>query len=104
MEACYGGTDVMERSCAVARGKDINFPPPCLPFFGAPHRALGRLCLPGRVLRGGGPPLPSHPPSPLGQNKGRKGRGGRRGGPTPHGKAPLRHARATRGVVIIFLR
>jgi hypothetical protein len=22
--ACYGGTDVMERSCAVARGKDIN--------------------------------------------------------------------------------
>ena len=24
--ACYGGTDVMERSCAVARGKDINTP------------------------------------------------------------------------------
>ena len=24
MEACYGGTDVMERSCAVARGKDTN--------------------------------------------------------------------------------
>jgi hypothetical protein len=24
MEACYGGTDVMERSCAAARGKDIN--------------------------------------------------------------------------------
>jgi hypothetical protein len=24
MEACYGGTDVMERFCAVARGKDIN--------------------------------------------------------------------------------
>jgi hypothetical protein len=24
MGACYGGTDVMERSCAVARGKDIN--------------------------------------------------------------------------------
>jgi hypothetical protein len=23
-EACYGGTDVMERSCAVVRGKDIN--------------------------------------------------------------------------------
>jgi hypothetical protein len=23
-EACYGGTDVTERSCAVARGKDIN--------------------------------------------------------------------------------
>ena len=23
-EACYGGTDVMERPCAVARGKDIN--------------------------------------------------------------------------------
>jgi hypothetical protein len=23
-EACYGGTGVMERSCAVARGKDIN--------------------------------------------------------------------------------
>jgi hypothetical protein len=23
-EACYGGTDVMERSCAVARGKDFN--------------------------------------------------------------------------------
>jgi hypothetical protein len=26
MEACYGGTDVMERSCAVARGIDINTP------------------------------------------------------------------------------
>jgi hypothetical protein len=24
MGACYGGTDVMERSCAVARGIDIN--------------------------------------------------------------------------------
>jgi hypothetical protein len=24
MEACYGGTDVMERSCAVARGIEIN--------------------------------------------------------------------------------
>jgi hypothetical protein len=24
MEACYGGTDVMKRSCAVARGIDIN--------------------------------------------------------------------------------
>jgi hypothetical protein len=24
MEACYGGTDVMEKSCAMARGKDIN--------------------------------------------------------------------------------
>jgi hypothetical protein len=24
MEACYEGTDVMERSCAVARGIDIN--------------------------------------------------------------------------------
>jgi hypothetical protein len=24
MEACYGGTDVMERPCAVARGEDIN--------------------------------------------------------------------------------
>jgi hypothetical protein len=24
MEACYGGTDVMERSCAVARGIDID--------------------------------------------------------------------------------
>jgi hypothetical protein len=24
VEACYGGTDVMERSCAVARGIDIN--------------------------------------------------------------------------------
>ena len=24
MEACYGGTDVMERSCAVARGIDVN--------------------------------------------------------------------------------
>ena len=24
MEACYGGTDVIERSCAVARGIDIN--------------------------------------------------------------------------------
>jgi hypothetical protein len=24
MEACDGGTDVMERSCAVARGIDIN--------------------------------------------------------------------------------
>jgi hypothetical protein len=28
MEACYGETDVMERSCAVARGIDINPPPP----------------------------------------------------------------------------
>jgi hypothetical protein len=27
MEACYGGTDVMERSCAVARGIDINNTP-----------------------------------------------------------------------------
>ena len=26
MEACCEGTDVMERSCAVARGKDINTP------------------------------------------------------------------------------
>jgi hypothetical protein len=24
MEACYGGTGVMERSCAVARGIDTN--------------------------------------------------------------------------------
>jgi hypothetical protein len=24
MEACYGGTNVMERFCAVARGIDIN--------------------------------------------------------------------------------
>jgi hypothetical protein len=24
MEACYGGTDVVERPCAVARGIDIN--------------------------------------------------------------------------------
>jgi hypothetical protein len=24
MGACYGGTDVMERPCAMARGKDIN--------------------------------------------------------------------------------
>jgi hypothetical protein len=24
MEACYGGTDVMERSCAMARGGSIN--------------------------------------------------------------------------------
>jgi hypothetical protein len=24
MGACYGRTDVMERSCAMARGKDIN--------------------------------------------------------------------------------
>ncbi len=24
MEACYGGTDVMERSCVVARGIDIS--------------------------------------------------------------------------------
>jgi hypothetical protein len=24
MEACYEGTDVMERSCAMARGKDIG--------------------------------------------------------------------------------
>jgi hypothetical protein len=29
MEACYGGTDVMERSCAVARGIDINNCPLC---------------------------------------------------------------------------
>jgi hypothetical protein len=24
MKACFGGTDVMERSCAVVRGEDIN--------------------------------------------------------------------------------
>jgi hypothetical protein len=24
MEVCYGGTDVMEKSCAVARGIDID--------------------------------------------------------------------------------
>jgi hypothetical protein len=24
MKACYGGTGVMERSCAVAQGKDTN--------------------------------------------------------------------------------
>ena len=30
MEACYGGTDVMERSCAVARGIDINIFKPLL--------------------------------------------------------------------------
>jgi hypothetical protein len=28
MEACYGGMDLMERSCAVARGKDINISHP----------------------------------------------------------------------------
>jgi hypothetical protein len=33
MEACYGGTDVMERSCAVARGIDINTPPPLPPLL-----------------------------------------------------------------------
>jgi hypothetical protein len=33
MEACYGGTDVMERSCTVARGIDINsFFSPGLPW------------------------------------------------------------------------
>ena len=36
--------------------------PSCLPF-GAPHRALGRPRLPGRVRCGAGPPLPFHPPS-----------------------------------------
>ena len=35
MVACYGGTDVMERSCAVARGKDIN------PFTGSAGRLPG---------------------------------------------------------------
>jgi hypothetical protein len=33
MEACYGGTDVMERSCAVARGIDINSEIRCTVFF-----------------------------------------------------------------------
>ena len=32
-EACYGGADVMERSCAVARGKDIN-------IYNAKHNEL----------------------------------------------------------------
>ena len=36
MEACYGGTDVMERSCAVARGKDIN-----IKYPGGPPRMKG---------------------------------------------------------------
>ena len=35
MEACYGGTDVMERSCAVARGIDIN-----TMFLLHPHRKI----------------------------------------------------------------
>jgi hypothetical protein len=38
MEACYGGTDVMERSCAVARGKDINR------FTGSPFQRNRLLC------------------------------------------------------------
>jgi hypothetical protein len=34
MEACYGGTGVMERSCAVARGIDNTHPGKfSLPFF-----------------------------------------------------------------------
>jgi hypothetical protein len=36
MEACYGGTDVMERSCAVARGIDINMLSLCAML--APYR------------------------------------------------------------------
>jgi hypothetical protein len=38
MEACYGGTDVMERSCAVARGIDINITPS--PCCAALHKSL----------------------------------------------------------------
>jgi hypothetical protein len=38
MEACYGGTDVMERSCAVARGIDINIR--CGAVGNPPHAVL----------------------------------------------------------------
>jgi hypothetical protein len=43
MEACYGGTDVMERSCAVARGIDINIH---VLYFTRhrPESQHGRLC------------------------------------------------------------
>ena len=35
MEACYGGTDVMEKpcACAVARGKDINSETATVPTY-----------------------------------------------------------------------
>jgi hypothetical protein len=39
MEACYGGTDVMERSCAVARGIDINM---CLGLYSAVASAASK--------------------------------------------------------------
>ena len=49
--------------------------PPCLPFLvRLAARWVGRACrLPGRVRRGAGPSFPSHPPPPLGQNKGGRG-------------------------------
>jgi hypothetical protein len=58
MEACYGGTDVMEMSCAVARGIDINMPlpipplcPPVLVVSLFPPVPLVPLLIPPRVLR-----------------------------------------------------
>jgi hypothetical protein len=45
MEACYGGTDVMERSCAVARGIDINTDRPNPAIHENPEVVLyWRLC------------------------------------------------------------
>jgi hypothetical protein len=43
MEACYGGTDVMERSCAVARGilMDINTASPACKFTRPDSASLG---------------------------------------------------------------
>jgi hypothetical protein len=41
MEACYGGTDVMERSCAVARGKDINTQLP--PISGGTYSSIATV-------------------------------------------------------------
>jgi hypothetical protein len=42
MEACYGGTDVMERSCAMAQGKEISMlPRPSPPPKKLSYRALG---------------------------------------------------------------
>jgi hypothetical protein len=42
MEACYGGTDVMERSCAVARGIDMNTRYLCETLVSTVHSTVTR--------------------------------------------------------------
>jgi hypothetical protein len=43
MEACYGGTDVIERSCPVARGIDINTFT-TQPLLGCGRGSFKKLC------------------------------------------------------------